>query len=388
MAVSRLLAMENKFKFNAELEWEYKSFMEEFEQLGHLSPTKELDVKIYNSLPHHAMRRKESITNKLGGVFDASCKPPNSLNSALGVRQILQPDIFTLLKIEWHTIPFLSAHFGGLWEAGIKSVKFHLRRVMGSKNLTFEELYTLLTQIEVVLNSRPLFRLADNDIDSLNVLTPSHFLVGEEIKGSPETVEESKLTLKGHWHIIQKLKLNFWRRWQIDYLNSMQGKTRWKRGTSNIKLGDVVIIKEDNLPPYVWPLGKVVFTYPAFRIIERCRRPNKKFNSEEVIFQVLLDPDCWLNNGSATIGQTSDAIRTLFETLLPRVTSSLEPTDLIRAIIFSEHLDRPISRHLMLVLEMSVEKIMACATNVLQSKSEVCLDEGFNIEIITIRVDP
>ncbi|GFT14927.1 uncharacterized protein TNCV_3483711 [Trichonephila clavipes] len=122
-----------------------------------------------------------------------------------------------------------------------------------------------------------------------------------------------------------------------------------------------------------------------FRIIERCRRPNKKFNSEEVIFQVLLDPDCWLNNGSATIGQTSDAIRTLFETLLRRVTSSLEPTDLIRAIIFSEHLDRPISTHLMLVSEMSVEKIMACATKVLQSKSEVRLDEGFNIEIITIR---
>ncbi|GFS72305.1 DNA_pol_B_2 domain-containing protein [Trichonephila clavipes] len=115
-------------------------------------------------------------------------------------------------------------------------------------------------------------------------------------------------------------------------------------------------------------LGNGLELDSAFRIIGRCRRPNKKFNSEEVIFQVLLDPDCWLNNGSATIGQTSDAIRTLFETLLRRVTSSLEPTDLIRAIIFSEHLDRPISTHLMLVSEMSVEKIMVCATKVLQSK--------------------
>ncbi|GFQ79525.1 uncharacterized protein TNCT_476911 [Trichonephila clavata] len=123
----------------------------------------------------------------------------------------------------------------------------------------------------------------------------------------------------------------------------------------------------------------------AFRIIERCRRPNKKFNSEEVIFQVLLDADYWLNNRAITIGETNDAIRTLFETLLRRMTSSLEPTDLIRVIIFSEHLDRPISTHLMLVSEMSVEKIMACATKVLQSKTEVRLDEGFNIEIITIR---
>ncbi|GFU31440.1 uncharacterized protein NPIL_147201 [Nephila pilipes] len=124
----------------------------------------------------------------------------------------------------------------------------------------------------------------------------------------------------------------------------------------------------------------------AFRIVEKCRRPNKKFNSEEAIFQVIVDPDRWLmSNGAPTIGQTTDAIRTLFETLLRRVTSSLEPTDLMRVIIFSDHLDRPISTHLMLVSEMSVEKIMACAVKVLQSKSEVRLDEGFNVEIITIR---
>ncbi|GFV76002.1 DUF5641 domain-containing protein [Trichonephila clavipes] len=169
----------------------------------------------------------------------------------------------TKKEIEWHTILPLSPHFGGLWEAGVKSVKFHLKRVVGSINLTFEEFYTLLTQIEVVLNSRPLVRLVDNDIDSLNVLTPSHFLVGEEIIGPPETVEESKLTLKGRWDIVQKLKLNFWKRWQIDYLNSIQGRTKWKSGTSNIKIGDVVIIKEDNLPPSVWPLGKVISTHPG-----------------------------------------------------------------------------------------------------------------------------
>ncbi|GFV24735.1 DUF1758 domain-containing protein [Trichonephila clavipes] len=127
-------------------------------------------------------------------------------------------------EIEWHTIPPLSPHFGGLWEAGVKSVKFHLKRVVGSINLTFEEFYTLLTQIEAVLNLRPLLRLVDNDIDSLNVLTPSHFLVGEEIIGPPETVEESKLTLKGRWDIVQKLKLNFWKRWQIDYKGEPSGK--------------------------------------------------------------------------------------------------------------------------------------------------------------------
>ncbi|GFR15725.1 uncharacterized protein TNCT_434881 [Trichonephila clavata] len=92
-------------------------------------------------------------------------------------------------------------------------------------------------------------------------------------------------------------------------------------------------------------LGNGLELDTAFRIIERCRRPNKKFNSEEVIFQVLLDADYWLNNRAITIGETNDAIRTLFETLLRRMTSNLEPTDLIRVIIYSEHLDRPISTH-------------------------------------------
>ncbi|GFX96285.1 uncharacterized protein TNCV_2291731 [Trichonephila clavipes] len=64
-----------------------------------MSPNKELDGRISYFLPHHAVRRKDSITTKLRVVFDGSCKPPNSnsLNSVLGVGQILQPDIFTLL---------------------------------------------------------------------------------------------------------------------------------------------------------------------------------------------------------------------------------------------------------------------------------------------------
>ncbi|XP_055924772.1 uncharacterized protein LOC129956842 [Argiope bruennichi] len=82
-------------------------------------------------------------------------------------------------EIEWHTIPPLSPHFGGLWEAGVKSVKFHLKRVLGNSNLTFEELYTLLTQIEAILNSRPLVGADNDDVDNLNVLTPSHFIIGD-----------------------------------------------------------------------------------------------------------------------------------------------------------------------------------------------------------------
>lgn len=56
----------------------------------------------------------------------------------------------------WHFIPPRSPHFGRLWEAGVKSVKTHLKRVVGNSLLTYEEFLTFLLQIEAMLNSRPL----------------------------------------------------------------------------------------------------------------------------------------------------------------------------------------------------------------------------------------
>ncbi|GFW60871.1 DUF1758 domain-containing protein [Trichonephila clavipes] len=109
------------------------------------------------------------------------------------------------VNIEWHFSPPVSPHFGGLWEAGVKSIKYHLKRVIGNTNLTFEEFSTLLTQVEAILNSRPLVSLdCDNDPDSLNILTPSHFLIGEVITSSPEHTNEDKLSLRSRWDIIQK----------------------------------------------------------------------------------------------------------------------------------------------------------------------------------------
>ena len=56
-------------------------------------------------------------------------------------------------NIEWHFTPEHGPNFGGLWEAAVKSTKTHLKRVIRDVKLSFEELTTILTQIEVCLNS-------------------------------------------------------------------------------------------------------------------------------------------------------------------------------------------------------------------------------------------
>lgn len=71
-------------------------------------------------------------------------------------------------------MPPAAPHFGGMWEAGVKSVKKYLFKILGNLTPTSEKMTTTLIQIEACLNSRPIAPLND-DPDSFDCLTPGHF---------------------------------------------------------------------------------------------------------------------------------------------------------------------------------------------------------------------
>ncbi|CAK9826422.1 hypothetical protein ANTRET_LOCUS4277 [Anthophora retusa] len=172
--------------------------------------------------------------------------------------------------IEWHLIPPYAPHFGGLWERGVKSVKTHLKRVVGEQRLTYEELYTVLTKIEACLNSRPLHPLS-SDPNDLTPLTPGHFLIGNAILALPQinllNIQQNRLN---RYQLIQQMMQHFWKRWQREYLHELQQRHKWKLQSSDtIKVGDLVIVKEDNLPPLKWRLGRVTELHPGTDDITR-----------------------------------------------------------------------------------------------------------------------
>lgn len=77
----------------------------------------------------------------------------------------LQQTLSIRIPCHWHFNPPAAPHFGGLWEAGIKSVKRHLKHSVGDQVLTVEEMLTLLTRVEGILNSRPLTQLSTDPSD-------------------------------------------------------------------------------------------------------------------------------------------------------------------------------------------------------------------------------
>lgn len=172
--------------------------------------------------------------------------------------------------IKFHFIPVNSAHFGGLWENAVRSCKTHLRRVVGNARLTFEELTTVLTQIEAILNSRPMSPLSSDPTD-LSPLTPGHFLIGRPLT-APATHDDltDVPTLRlDRYRRVEQLRQHFWQRWAKEYVSELQRRTKWKTHHDDIKLDSLVLIKDDNLPPLRWRLGRVTRVFPGTDGISR-----------------------------------------------------------------------------------------------------------------------
>ena len=194
----------------------------------------------------------------------------NELTTTL--RELLRSEshntqVLTFLEkqgIRWNFIPPRSPHFGGLWEAAVKSFKYHFYRSIGEKLFTFEELGTYVTEIEAILNSRPITPLS-SDPNDLRSLSPAHFLIGDSFMSIPEyDLSEIAANRLSNWQNVQRVKQYFWKRWHKEYLNQLNTRSKWQRSDGkHPEVGTIVIVKEDNVPLLHWPLGRIVEVHPG-----------------------------------------------------------------------------------------------------------------------------
>ncbi|XP_039435277.1 uncharacterized protein LOC120417340 [Culex pipiens pallens] len=166
------------------------------------------------------------------------------------------------LKVKWTFITPSAPHIGGIWEAAVKSMKKHLRVVLGNTALTYEDLSTVLTQIEACLNSRPLCQLFASP-DSYEALTLGHFIINQPLNLLPEPdishIKEGRLDM---WQRIQRHVDEIWARWRDEYVATLQPRNKWQTVQQNLDPGQLVLIKNENTPPASWELARIVAAHP------------------------------------------------------------------------------------------------------------------------------
>ena len=74
------------------------------------------------------------------------------------------------------------------------------------RRLTFEELTTVLSEVEACLNSRPLGVIPHCNNEGLEELTPGHFLIGRPVEAIPDHDHSHQpISILRHWHLCEAL---------------------------------------------------------------------------------------------------------------------------------------------------------------------------------------
>lgn len=164
---------------------------------------------------------------------------------------------------KWHFNPPSAPHFGGLWEAAVRSTKRLLVRTMSTHVFTYEEFTTVLIRIEAVLNSRPLTP-ASTDPHDLDCLTPGHFLIGQPLLAvPPRSNPDATRNLTNRWKLLDQCHQAFWKRWSSEYLTTLQERVKWTDRVPNLKINDLVVVVDNQAPPLLWRLGRIVELLPG-----------------------------------------------------------------------------------------------------------------------------
>ena len=138
-----------------------------------------------------------------------------------------------------------------------------MRKVLSSllkdQVLDDEKLNTLFREVESIVNDRPITPLSD-DPNDLEALTPSHLLKFRPehpvpllgLIGLMETDHFRRC-----WKHVQLLAEKFWNRWVSEYLPNLQRRQRWVEEKTNLSVGDLVIMLDDQSPRNQWPVARI-----------------------------------------------------------------------------------------------------------------------------------
>ena len=164
--------------------------------------------------------------------------------------------------IDWHFNPPGASHQGGVWERVIRTVRKVLYAITKGRMLNDETLHTFLVEVERIVNNRPITPLSDDISDSPS-LTPNSLLTGRlQFDGPPGSFVGAD-GYRRSWKLTQFLSDQFWSQWSKLYMLSLQQRQKWTMPKRNFRVGDVVLIVNEQTKRSFWPKGVIKETFPG-----------------------------------------------------------------------------------------------------------------------------
>ena len=166
-------------------------------------------------------------------------------------------------NIDWKFNPPGASHMGGVWERIIRSVRKILRVLFREQLVCGEVFRTLMSEVESILNGRPLTPYSGDPAD-MEPLTPNHLLLmRSNLNVPPGVFVKGDLLCRNRWKQVQYFADIFWKRWLSEYLPSLQERQKWLKPRRNSAVGDLVFIADERVHRGQWPLGCVVEVHPG-----------------------------------------------------------------------------------------------------------------------------
>ena len=147
--------------------------------------------------------------------------------------------------VDWHFNAPYASHHGGCWERLIRSVKKVLSALLPRQSYTDESLQTLFTEVETIVNSRPLTPVQFSEVTD-KPLTPNDLLLLKTPVGKP--VKNDENYIQNRRSQMNYLSNDFWQRWVKEYLPIIAPRTKWLEEKQNFQIGDVVLLIDENTP--------------------------------------------------------------------------------------------------------------------------------------------
>ena len=165
----------------------------------------------------------------------------------------------------WKRNPPYGSHLGGVWERQIRTARAILSSLLKThgQSLNTEALYTLMIEVEAVVNSRPLTVETIADGTSEVAISPSNLLTmkSKVIMPPPGIFPRPDVYSRKRWRRVQHIANKFWGRWRKEFLISLQERQKWNHPKRNFEVGDIVLLKFDSSRNH-WPMARIIEVEP------------------------------------------------------------------------------------------------------------------------------